>query len=204
MYSNKLLTSKDSSLLIIKDRPNKNIVISSPHHSPLGISKIPCKMHRNGDEATGFLSDYIANEIECCSVIASNYFIDANKSVSYDYFRIIEKWSPKNLIEIHGHGGKSAVFDIEISCGNINDNKKSIRLADALQKELSDTILSSYSISGDYNKIYFTAQYSVSITTEKWTSYHIELPNSIRTTEKKAKLFCTSLIKVIKSLGLNE
>ena len=71
-----ILESKKSSL-VIEERGNKNIVIGMPHHAPAGVDTLPC--NRFADENTGYLGRYIAENLDCCSIIACNYTIDVNK-----------------------------------------------------------------------------------------------------------------------------
>lgn len=134
-------------------------------------------------------------------IIAGNYFIDPNKSDQSDYFKKIEKWQPDFLAEIHGHGGKSACYDIEISSGNFNRNNYSTKLAQMIQNEIkNDSKLNKLSISGNYQCIHFTASKSLSITTDKWIPFHIELPKLIREDLSLSKTFSEVLAKSIKEL----
>jgi hypothetical protein len=161
---------------------------------------MPCETPRAGDEGTGFIVDQVANDLNCSSIIASNYFIDSNKYEDSDYFRRIKRWKPDLLIEIHGHGSKSANFDIEISAGSVKDSQLSEKFANGLKNNLSNTELADLSICGDYNEIYFTAQYTKTITTHLWNSIHIELPWRVRGFENNSLEFSQALIKTIKEI----
>jgi hypothetical protein len=105
------------------------------------------------------------------------------------------------LVEIHGHGGKSARFDTEISSGSEEQNKWSLELAKRLEFKLGGVeALQKYTISGNFNEIYFKAQNTLSITTNDWISFHIELPKSIRAAESEYKVFCEFLAEGLKEL----
>ena len=205
MNISELLKIKDISLLIAKERENNNLVIATPHHSPLGVYRIPCETHRGGDEGAGFLVNHIAQNLNCSSIIASNYFIDSNKYLDSDYSKKIEKWNPKTLIEIHGHGSKNAFYDIEISAGSVAENSLSIPFADALLNNCKkNELLKDLTISGDYEKIYFTACYSETIITNKYHSLHIELPNFLRSKDEYRIPFMQALEDTIKEIILIE
>ena len=118
MSAELMLESTEPSLLIIEERRRKDIVVGVPHHAPAGIPKLPCPDHPDSDENAGFLGRYIAERLKCCSIIACNYPVDVNKFFRTDYTMQIASWNPKVLIEIHGHGGKNAKSDIEISSGS--------------------------------------------------------------------------------------
>lgn len=185
MSAELMLESTVNSLLIIEERKRKDIVIGVPHHAPAGIPNLPCSTHPDADENAGFLGRYIAEKLNCCSVIACNYPVDVNKYFRTDYTMQIASWNPKVLIEIHGHGEKKAKFNIEISSGSPENEKHSKNMADKLKTSfLNDNDLKTLTISGEYNKIYFKASDSVTITDGRWISYHIELPPSLRKPEK--------------------
>lgn len=179
-----LLDDSENSLLIITSGDLKDVVIGVPHHAPLGVVKLPCEEHSEADENAGLLGYYIARLLNCPSVIACNYFIDPNKSENSDYIKRIQSWKPKILTEIHGHGGKSAKFDIEISSGSPEKNCWSKELARRLNdKFVNKPLLEGYTMSGDFNAIKFKAGKSISIKTTEWIAFHIELPKSIRELE---------------------
>ena len=201
MKIDELLNNPKDSLLIVTDGEVKDIVIGVPHHSPLGVEKLRCKNDRNSDENAGFLGYLIAQGLNCNSIIACNYFIDANKSTGSDYLKRIDFWNPKILTEIHGHGGKSAKFDIEISSGSIEGNLWSKEMANRLSKKISSIpCLNVYKISGDFNAINFKAKDTFSINTTKWVSFHIELPKSIRESDSLYVPFCNSLVEVLNEI----
>lgn len=198
-----ILDSPDISLLLVTVGESNDIIIGVPHHSPLGVTELPCDEHKDADENAGFLGYYIARLLNCPCIIACNYFIDSNKSLESDYFKKINSLKPKMLVEIHGHGGKSAKFDIEISSGAQENNFWSIELSNRLKKKLKSLpLLQEYSISGDFQSIYFQATKTASITSSKWIAFHIELPRSIRKSKSKASLFCESLADVLAELLL--
>jgi hypothetical protein len=203
MFSNEILKSKDQSLLLCKERLNSNLVIATPHHTPFGAPYMPCETPRAGDEGAGFIVEKVSEELDCSSIIASNYFIDPNKYTDSDYFRRIKRWNPKLLIEIHGHGSKSARFDIEISAGSIGESYLSEKFAETLRKNLAKTDLSDLSVSGKYNEIYFTAQYTKTITTDLWNSIHIELPWQVRGIERNSLEFSLALIATIREFMIS-
>ena len=105
------------SLLVFEPRKYSNIIIGVPHHAPAGVAKLPCPEHREADENAGFIGRYIAEALQSASVVACNYPIDVNKSLVTDYSSILAFLKPKYLIEIHGHGNRSANFNVEISSG---------------------------------------------------------------------------------------
>jgi len=92
--------------LLIKERSDKIYVVAAPHHAPIGQNRLPCNDHPDSDEGAGYVALDLAEKLNCHSIIAFNYFIDANKDRSTDYFRRIERWNPVVLVEIHGHGKK--------------------------------------------------------------------------------------------------
>ena len=144
---------------------------------------------------------YTSKLLNCSVVIACNYFIDCNKCDDSDYFKIISKWNPKILIEIHGHGGISSEYDIEISSGRKENDKSSIRLAECIKSKTDEiSKLKKYSISGDYDKIHFKARDSKTITTDKWIAFHIELPKTLRSNEIEFKIFYEILSSAIKDI----
>lgn len=129
-----LLEVDSCSILLFERRKYSNIVVGAPHHAPAGVKKLPCPEHEDADENAGFIGRYIAEALELCSVIACNYPIDANKSMSTDYATIIASLKPKYLIEIHGHGNKLAKFNVEISSGS-KDRPISADFANAILEE---------------------------------------------------------------------
>lgn len=198
MNTELLLECKDKSILIIEDRDRKEIVIAAPHHAPLGVAELPCTEHKDADENAGVLGYYTASLLSCCSVIACNYFLDVNKTKESDYFKKIQLWKPKILVEIHGHGGNFAKFDIEISSGSINRNVWSRELANKLASKLSSVAsLQKLTLSGDFKEIYFKAKKTLTITAEDWIAFHIELPMAIRAEKSNYMAFCEILAEAL-------
>lgn len=196
-------------MLLTERRSRTDIVIGVPHHAPAGQSTLPCEDHRVADENCGYLGKRISELLDCCSVIACNYAVDANKSLRTDYSMQIAAWNPKVLVEIHGHGGKRAHFDIEISSGGPENDLFSKALARKLQNAFtSNTDLQALTVCGEYDKLYFKATKAVTISDCRWISYHIELPPNLRKPPQAAhgqppKLgyrFCDILAKALKEL----
>ncbi len=195
------------SILIHNERENQEIVIAVPHHSFSGTDKLPTVDNRSADENTGFLGNYIAEKLNCSSIIASNYSFDVNKTRSSDYYQFILKNKPFFLIEIHGHKSTNTPFDIEISSGKLERNHISIEFAEILIESCKkDPVLNHLKISGDFNLIYYQATQSKSITDDRWIALHIELPLELRK-EKDNSLppdkgfrFCDHCISAIEKL----
>lgn len=176
------LNDKKTSILLMEQGERTDIVIGAPHHTLGGIEHMPCDEHKPGDENTGFIARAVAKLLNASFIIACNYRIDPNKKLSTDYARIIEKWAPKYLIEIHGHGGaKISRNNVEISSGNIERNEISKKFASILQAKFqTHADLKTFKVCGDFNNIYYKASESKTITCDKWIPLHIELPPSIR------------------------
>jgi hypothetical protein len=190
----------NSYLLFIPGK-NKDVIIGVPHHAPLGVQHLPCESHPTSDENTGFIGYRLAQMLDCPCLIAGNYFIDPNKYKSSDYFRKIEEISPKFLIEIHGHAGQSAHFDIEISSGSLEKSALSEKVADQLSITFSrHPTLRNYTISGNFVQIHFRATKSLTINTDQWTAFHIELPQKLREDQNQYILLCESLEKIVRNL----
>lgn len=176
-----VLGSKKASLLIIEERKFKDIVIGVPHHAPGGVEKLPCAEHQESDENAGYLGRYIAKKLRSCSIIACNYPIDSNKCIRTDYSMQITYWNPKFLVEIHGHGGGKANYDIEISSGKQENSKWSEKLELKLRSKCSNLKeFKSMTICGKLEKIYFKATKSATIMDGRWIPFHIELPSILR------------------------
>jgi hypothetical protein len=181
MNPESLLEITELSLLLIEDRPKKNIVVGVPHHAPAGKETLPCLEHQEADENTGFLGYYLAERLRCCSVIACNYPVDSNKFFRSDYSMQIAAWNPKVLVEIHGHNGKKARSNIEISSGAGGTAGFAKALADRLAGAFSGSdALRKFTVSGDYEQIYYKAGAAVTINDGRWVGYHIELPLNLR------------------------
>jgi hypothetical protein len=93
------------------------MVVAVPHHAPAGKDTLPCLEHQEADENAGFLGWDLAERLGCSCIIACNYPVDSNKYFRSDYAMQIAAWNPKVLVEIHGHNGKKARSNIEISSG---------------------------------------------------------------------------------------
>jgi hypothetical protein len=204
-----ILESTKLSTFLIEERSNKDIVIGAPHHAPAGQLTLPCPEHYDSDENVGFLARYLAEELDCCNIIACNYTIDVNKSSISDYTTQIVSWSPKVLVEIHGHGGIKAKSDIEISSGNSENDRFSKTLSNKLAKEFAlIKNLKHISICGEYEKLYFKASGTKTIGDARWIAYHIELPPELRKTSDGAKEkppkggyeFCDALAKALQEI----
>lgn len=176
-----LLELDAPSLLIIEERIRRDIVVGVPHHAPAGKTILPCLEHQESDENAGYLGRYLAEKLRCCSVIACNYTIDSNKYYRSDYAMQIASWNPKVLIEIHGHSGRKAKHDIEISSGGIGGDRFSKQLADMLADGFRKAeALRDFSVCGEYGLLYYKARDAVTITDSRWVGYHIELPPRLR------------------------
>ena len=205
-----MLESTETSLLIIEVRKETRIVVGVPHHAPAGITKLPCPEHEDSDENAGFLGRYIAEKLQCCSIVACNYTTDVNKCNRSDYAIQIAKWKPTVLIEIHGHKGRNnngkAKFDIEISSGSSRGDCYSNPLAKKLNEVFANSDLKNLTIGGEFSAIHFKASNSVTITDERWIAYHIELPPDLRkplngSSGKPAPIgykFCDALMPAVK------
>jgi hypothetical protein len=194
------ILSEKETILLIKEQERKDIIVGSPHHTPGGVAKMPCKDHEVGDENTGFITYKLAEKLKTSFIIACNYHIDSNKNLETVYSRQIKQWKPKYLIEIHGHGGKKAGLDcIEISSGNDRRNDKSKNFAQILKKKLDNyKELKKYEVDGDFDCIYFKATSSATITTDLWIPFHIELPPSIRKDNNDLPAFIDDFVNCLK------
>lgn len=209
MSAELMLESSEPSLLIIEERTNKHVVVGVPHHAPAGTATLPCAEHEDSDENAGFLGRYVAEELDCCSIIACNYVIDVNKFFRSDYAMQIARWNPKVLIEIHGHGGKKAKFNVEISSGSDANDRYSNPMATKLTAIIQGMDgLKHLSISGEYSKLRFKASGSVTISDGRWVAYHIELPPELRKPSDApggkppaiGYKFCDAIIKVLREI----
>jgi len=181
MDVNSMLESTEPSRLIIEERKRVDLVVGVPHHAPAGTPYLPCVEHSDSDENTGFVGRYLAEKLDCCSIIACNYTIDANKYLHSDYTMRIAQWRPSVLIEIHGHGKVRSIFDVEISCGSAEFTLYSEELAAAInRRRIVDAVLADVSVCGRFADIYFKATKSLTITDARWLAYHIELSPRLR------------------------
>jgi type I restriction enzyme S subunit len=180
---------------------NQNIVIGVPHHSPLGVTNLPCPEHPDADENAGFIGVEVARLLDCHCIIACNSRKDPNKDKETAYSQQILSWKPTLLIEIHGHGGKFAKFDIEISCGIVDRNNWSLDLEDKLRKKMAiEPLLKDFTISGDFNQIHFKASKSYTITPREWVALHLELPKALREAPEIYLPFCRILAESVNEL----
>jgi len=176
-----MLESTEQSLLIRERRSRSDIVVGVPHHAPAGRPFLPCPEHQDSDENAGFIGRYLAERLDCCSVIACNATVDPNKHLDSDYTRQIAAWNPGILIEIHGHGKVRSPYDVEISCGSAELSTYSEALAaDINHRLLGDERFEDVTVSGRFKDIYFKATKSLTITDERWLAYHIELSSRLR------------------------
>jgi hypothetical protein len=205
-----MLESTEQSLLITEKRNRSDIVIGVPHHAPAGIPILPCPEHRDSDENAGFIGRHLAEQLDCCSVIACNSTIDVNKHLNSDYSRQIIEWRPKILIEIHGHGKVRSRYDVEISCGSADQSIYAEELAAIINhKIVKEPDLADISVCGRFNDIYFKATKSLTITDSRWLAYHIELSSRLRKPGKEqpgnptalAYRFCDCLADALRISG---
>lgn len=176
-----MLESTEQSLLIVEKRSRADIVVGVPHHAPSGMPSLPCPEHSDADENTGFIGRYLAEQLDCCSVIACNATVDPNKHLDSDYSMQIAAWDPGVLIEIHGHGKVRSPYDVEISCGSADFTTDSEALAAGVNRRLAaDDDFTDVSVSGRFRDIYFRATKTLTITDPRWLAYHIELSSRLR------------------------
>lgn len=196
-----ILQSEELSILAMEERGRNGFVVAVPHHAPLGVENLPCAEHTVSDENAGFLGAYTARLLDCPFIVACNYFIDANKDTTTDYFKKITSWEPTVLVELHGHGGGKAYYDIEISCGSAHRNAWSKKLATSVREKMThQKDFNGFDISGDFNHIYFTATRSVSINTDRWLAFHLEIPSQIRSHASLYRPFCEMLAVSLKEI----
>ncbi len=194
MQLNRLLQETNVSFFLIQPGKQTDIVVSAIHHAPAGVSSLPCSRHENSDEAVGPIAHKIAKKLDSSLIVASNYFLDVNKpdpnirkkEENTDYLTWLFHNKPQLLVEIHGHSGERSTADIEISSGKHNKNI-SIEFARKLQDRMKRSRFKrSYSVSGDYDKISYKASEAVSINSDKWSAFHIELCPELRKNDKEA------------------
>ena len=193
-----LLNDPINSYLYYMPGKYEQVLVAAPHHAPLEIQTLPCASHPTADENTGWIAFELASQLNCSCLIAGNYYLDPNKYKTSDYFKKIESVQPKILIEIHGHGNVSAKFDIEISCGSREKNHLSQQMASQLSAVFSNHLsLRDYTISGDFDQIHLRATKSLTINTNEWTAYHIELPFQLRKDSKQYTFLCDQLKNIL-------
>ncbi len=182
----KSLEDPNISILLTYGFGDKSFLIGAPHHTPGGTGQMPCG--RPGDENTGFLALSLGEHLEGHCIIASNYWLNPNKTCN-DYLIFIKQKQPNFLIEIHGHGGKdkSAIFDIEISCGTEILSEKSEKLASYIHDEMQkNSGFDGITVSGKFRDIYFKAEQTLSLKCArdcKIIPYHIEISPKFRIDE---------------------
>lgn len=196
-----ILFIDNASILLTEERERKDIVIGAPHHSVGGVKKLPCFEHPDADENCGFIARKIAETLKLSSIIACNYRVDPNKNLRTDYSMQIAQWTPKYLIEIHGHGANSISDNlIEITAGSLTRNDFSKLFASTLQAKLSNNEeLKYYVATGDFSKLHFKGTKSATIIDERWIPLQIELPPSLRLnpTDNKLPKRATDLTKYL-------
>ena len=196
-----LLNDPINSYFIYLPKSRSDVIVAAPHHAPLWVSSLPCETHPTADENTGWIAFHLAKLLDCSCLVAGNYYLDVNKHKHSDYFKKIEAINPKILIEIHGHGSGSANFEIEISSGSLEKSPLSSQFAEKLSVFFTQSpMLKDYTISGDFSQIHYRATRSLTINTDQWIAYHIELPYSIRKSEGKYLLFCEYVKEIIEQL----
>jgi hypothetical protein len=207
MNAELMLESDEPSHLIIEQRRRHDIVVGVPHHARAGVSRLPCSEHPASDENAGFIGRHLAEVLGCCSIIACNYTIDANKHLGSDYTMQIAALRPNILIEVHGHGKIKSKYDVEISCGSAEMTGLSESFAAALSNELAkDAALADISVCGRFSELCFQAAKTLTISDSRWTAYHIELSPRLRKPESNptgkpsasAYSFCDHLAAVVK------
>lgn len=183
----KNLNRKDISQMIAIEFGTESIVVGAPHHTPGGTDRMLCD--RPGDENTGYLALNLGERLMGQCIIAHNYWLDPNKTCD-DYLHFIKLKNPKNLIEIHGHGG-SAKSMIEISCGTEKLSGRSEKMAEFINNEIRklqgiDSFWNDISACGIFTEIKYKAQEALSLRYVREygaTSYHIEIHPKLRKDE---------------------
>jgi len=195
------LVDKENEHLIVVNGDAADLVIGVPHHAPLGVTYLPSPDQRDSDENAGYIGYQIANILHCACVIACNARFDPNKSAATPYYKAITTLKPRILVEIHGHGGEKTPFDIEISCGNINNNTLSRKMAGYLRAGMrSNPLFKEYKTSGDFDLIYYRASKTITINTEQWIAFHVELPKKIRGSRELYEPFSAVLADAIRQV----
>lgn len=120
--------------LIVERGERRGLVVGAPHHAPAGVSRLPCG--RDADENAGYLACYLGQYLQVPSVVAVNCLEDANKSLDTGYGQELQQIKPALLVELHGHGGRSARADVEISAGSKQRESYALQLSAALQREM--------------------------------------------------------------------
>lgn len=203
-----LLKNNKYQINIAEFNENSKILISGPHHaSKLNKYLKHNTQHITSDENIGYLVKYLANKLQSSFYLCNNFVFDVNKYDS-DYIKYIALVNPNILIEIHGHSGEHSRNDIEISCGNRDNNIYSYALAKFLENKFNDNTFYNLKVEGDYNKIHYKASKTISINTTNYIAFHIELSYKMRRAwflnkpPKKGYLFCDYLIEGLKYLNI--
>lgn len=203
-----LLDEKEISYFLVQKGERSDIVVAAVHHAPAGIPILPCSRHKESDESTGLLALKLARMLKCTFIVASYYFLDINKrdpnlrkkNEQTDYLNWLFQNKPHVLIEIHGHGGKSATADIEISSGE-RRKYQSRDFAESLSKYMSRRRFKrEYTVSGDFASIYFRASEAVSINSDSWLAFHIELCPELRKDGFEAKKIANCIASTLKDI----
>ncbi len=195
------LADKENEHLIVVNADAADLVIGVPHHAPLGMTYLPTPNQRDSDENAGYIGYQIAQALHCTCVIACNARFDPNKSAATPYYKAIAALQPRILVEIHGHGGEKAHFNIEISCGNINNNKSSTKLAGYLRTGMrGNPSFKEFTLSGDFELIHYRASQTITINTEQWIAFHVELPKKIRGSRELYEPFSAVLADAIRQV----
>lgn len=195
-----LLNSNEVNFFLVKQGENPNIVLAAVHHAPIGISKLPCDEHPASDEAVGLLALQAAKLLKCTYVVASNYFRDPNKSDDTDYYKWLSRSKPFMLVEIHGHSSEKANFDVEISSGQQRKGA-SLDFAEKLQGYIDHyQFKNKYTVSGNYHQIHFKATKAVTINTDAWLAFHIELCLDLRKNDLEANMIAKCIAYSVKKI----
>lgn len=212
MQLNKLLNESGISYFLVQSGEQTNLVVSAIHHAPAGIPNLPCERHKVSDESVGYLALKIARSLKSSLIIASNYFLDINKpdpnvkdrKENTDYMTWLSHNRPRILVEIHGHSGKYARADVEISSGK-HRQALSVNFAQKLKKYIKrHHFKRNYSISGDYDAIYYKASEAVTINTDDWLAFHIELCPELRKDNKEVNKIAKCISSTLKEILAEE
>jgi hypothetical protein len=180
-YFDSRLLDPRAEALVITERERADIVVGAPHHAILGVTNLPCPDHEVSDENAGLLTAIVAEWIGCHSIVGVNATVDLNKDLTSPYAAQVRAWAPRLLVEIHGHGGVRAKYDVEISAGTPQRSMTSELFADMLREEMAArTELAHLTVSGRWSDIYFRASSTPTIANAPWHALHIELPPAVR------------------------
>lgn len=206
MYLYRLLQKTGVSYFLVQKGEQAGIVVSAIHHAPAGVSSLPSDRHKASDESIGYLALKIARKLKCSLIVASNYFLDINKpdpnirekKENTDYLTWLFHNKPQILVEIHGHNGKKSKADIEISSGKPRQTH-SIKFAEILRSRMKRSRFKrDYSVSGDYNKIYYKASEAVTVNSSEWLALHVELCPELRKDNSEANKIANCIVHSLK------